>query len=650
MSATASQQTNRTSYAKAKRRDLERADWINGVVSESKQLAESLDDAAKLVFHTEQLCKLQKLSNSDNQDDRRLLTLAGAGVIAAVRQTLGLNLFDVQLHAGVIVSRGAVAEMQTGEGKTLSVAFPAYFKAIAGRGVHVATPNDYLARRDFQKLSPVFRALGLSTGLLDDKATPEQSQSAYLADITYGPGHAFGFDYLRDQLTLERMSQYGVGHQIYTEITANESQQKNVLLQRGLHAAIIDEIDHVLIDDATSPLVLSGSGEGESPDADVHRAAVMSARQLERTTDFLLHGRSVELTDSGYRRIYDDAAMTTHHALVRPWHEYVILAIRVRYFYVRDVHYVIADNSVQIVDESTGRIFTDRSWSEGLHQAVEASEGLSIRPENKTLARITRQRFYRYYDWLGGMTGTATGCDREFETVYGLPVAVVPLRMESKRKLLEPRLAISREEKIDAIVEEVQSVQAQGRAVLIGTLNIAESIAISEGLTQSGLAHQLLNGIQDADEASVVASAGEEGAITVATNLAGRGTDIGLAPSVAEAGGLHVIVTENHVLTRVDRQLIGRCARCGDPGTARVFVSAEDSLVQDHAPWIARAISRWHRTGRRGDLQMDRRIKRAQTEKQRGAASMRWQLLQCDRDDEQLFKKSNPAPNGCWKL
>ncbi len=582
-------------------------------------------------------------------DDSRVLVLAAAGVIEAVRQALGLQLFDVQLHAGVIVSRGAVAEMQTGEGKTLSVAMPAYVKALAGRGVHVATPNSYLAERDCQRLAPVFSLLGMTTGLLQDKAPAKATRAAYQADITYGPGHAFGFDYLRDQLTLDRISSQKLGHQLYSRMLGEATEEAP--LQRGLFAAIVDEIDHVLLDDAVSPLLLSGGGEGESPDADVHREARVVAESLEIEHDFQsLAGENVQLTEAGFERVYKHEEMTLHPQLVRPWHEYVVLALRAMHVFQRDVHYVVRDNDVQIVDASTGRIFEDRTWSDGLHQAVEARESLSISRETLPLAKITRQRFYRYYQSLAGMTGTATGCEREFATVYGLPVCEVPLRIPTKRIVLSAHVSLTWQEKLMAIGDETETIIRSGRAVLIGTLNIAESVEVASELTSRGLALELLNGVQDADEAAIIAKAGQPSAITVATNLAGRGTDIALHPTVAKLGGLHVILTQKHSLFRVDRQLIGRCARCGDPGTARVFVSAADVLPQDHAPWIGRAIKRWDDRGRFGKLALEDRLQRVQANQQRLATSRRWRLLQSDQEDEKLLNKSSAAPDRCWQL
>jgi preprotein translocase subunit SecA len=649
MSTITQMPANRSSLARRKRRDLARKGWIEGVVAESKKLAKNLEGASRADLHAHTHRLRQFVKTETAADDPRVLALSAAAVIEAVRQVLSLQMFDSQVHAGLIVSRGAVAEMQTGEGKTLSVAVPAYVRALASRGVHVATPNSYLASRDHQKLAPVFSLLGMNAGLLKEDASSEETRAAYRADITYGPGHSFGFDYLRDQLILDRINSPRLGHRVYSRFCGEMPETK--LLQRGLFASIIDEIDHVLIDDAVSPLILSGSSEGESLDAEVHREARVVAESLRMEADFekLGHG-NVQMTDSGFERVYARSDMVIHPQLVRPWHEYVVLALRASHCYLRDVHYVIQNEQLQIVDTSTGRIFEDRTWAEGLHQAIEAREGLQISCETTPLARITRQRFYRYYDSLGGMTGTATGCEKEFASVYGLPVSVVPLRTPSRRIVFPEHVSRNENEKMAAIGDETESIAEAGRAVLIGTINIAESLEMANELISRGLTFELLNGIQDADEAAIVARAGQPGAITVATNLAGRGTDIALGPSVAECGGLHVIVTQNHTLERVDRQLIGRCARCGDPGTARIYVSAEDTLPHQHAPWLGRAIKRWDDHGRPAKLSLEHRFRKVQSNHQRMATAHRWRLLQSDRDDEKLLNRSAAAPTGCWQL
>lgn len=622
--------------------------WITSIIQQSHHVAASLHGCSggQLRAHTERLAL--SIRKDTEAADPQLLALAAGGVIEAIRQTLSLNLFDVQLHAGIAVSCGAVAEMQTGEGKTLAGVLPAYVHALQGRGVHVATTNAYLADRDHGQLSPVFGLLGMTTGLLADDASAEQTRAAYRADVTFGPGHAFGFDFLRDQLVLSQAEAEPLGTGVYRSICGAPLQ--NQLRQRPLHAAIVDEVDHVLIDDAVSPLILSSSGKGEAPDAEIHLQAHWVASHLTHDRDYVIEfaNKLVQLSEHGFQKVYQDDQFATHPKLVRPWHEYVILALRAEHFFQRDVHYVVNAEEVQIVDESTGRIFQDRSWSDGLHQAVEAAENLTITPENASLARITRQRFYRHYEVLGGMTGTATGCEREFASVYGLAVCTVPLRTPSRRSIQPQCICKCQASKFQAIAEEAQQLIQRGRAVLIGTLNIAQSQAIAGELDRRGLTYQLLNGVQDAEEAAVIADAGQQRAITVATNLAGRGTDIKLDPSVRNSGGLHVIVTEHHSLRRVDRQLIGRCARCGDPGSARVYLSPDDELFGRHAPWISRAIER-HSASMPFSEPIAKQIQRSQTEMQSKAASIRWQMLQLDRENESLLQPAQDL-TGCWQM
>jgi preprotein translocase subunit SecA len=651
MMGTSSTSENRSGVASARQRKLRRRGWLTDVIDEAKSASQTLANASpqQLRAHTDKLRRFVQSKQDPSADS--MLILSAAGVIEAIRRTLGLTLFDVQIHASLVVSLGAVAEMQTGEGKTLSVALPAYVRSLAGRGVHVATPSEYLARRDHDKLVAAFELLGVTTGLITESMSTIEKQNAYRADVTYAAAHAFGFDYLRDQLSLGSSDQRRLGEDIYS--LAMSDQSCSTRLQRGLAAVIIDEIDHVLIDDAVSPLLLSGSQTGPSPDAQIHHAAMDWADQMSLDVDFEIQaGGQLRLTQVGLDRVYssDAAPFIVHPELVRPWHEYVVAALRAKHCYQRDIHFVVRDQQVQIVDGSTGRIFHDRTWSDGLHQAIEARQGLAIQAEAKPLARITRQRFFRQYKFIGGMTGTASGCEREFASVYGLPVNVVPLRVESKRIVMPFQLTVNQQKKWAMIADQTQAVVNAGRAVLIGTLSISESLEVASHLESRGIAFELLNGVQDDDEAALISKAGQVGVVTVATNLAGRGTDIVLSPEVKAAGGLHVIVVQKHVLGRVDRQLIGRCARCGDPGTAQVFVSADDLLVAKHAPWIARAIERWGRNDTSLPPNIFRTLGRVQARQQRIDSATRRRLLKSDQDIAQLWARSRPTPQRCWQL
>ncbi|MEM8667008.1 MAG: preprotein translocase subunit SecA [Planctomycetota bacterium] len=639
---------DRTRLARQKSRMLLQSNRIQQTVDETKRCAKALESYSDrdLVSHTNQLRRFQS-DASKRMEQTQFLALSAAAVVEALRRVMGLRLFDVQIRAGVMVSHGAVAEMQTGEGKTLSGAIPAYVHALSRRGVHVVTTNAYLAERDRESLDPVFQLLGISTGVLLSHLSPAETRAAYRADVTYGPGYAFGFDYLKDQLTLDRIQRPRLGHRVLTQMAGKESSSH--LLQRGLNAAIIDEVDHVLIDDAVSPMILTFGSDEESPDSAIHREAKCVADHLVQDADFLCTGRHVELTDHGFRVVYASSKDAVRSQLLRPWHEYVVLALKAKHALRRDIDYVLVDDEIRIVDPSTGRIFEDRKWSDGLHQAVEARESMRIRSERVAEAKITRQRFYRQYRFLAGMTGTAAGCEREFASVYGMPIAVVPLRRSSRRLMLAEHHSLTRTEKMTAIGSECEAMVGDGRSVLVGTLSIAESLEIASELQGRGLRFELLNGIQDADEASIVAGAGQPGAITVATNLAGRGTDIKLHADVAKSGGLHVIVAQPHSLSRVDRQLVGRCARCGDPGSARVFVCAEDSPAKDHAPWIRRALQRWDRQGRKQSLELQRRLQKCQDSIQRQATAQRWSLLESDCEDERLLTNRN-SPQHCFQL
>lgn len=651
MIASSAKEKRRSTVASQTKRLLRRVDWLPSIISRAKNVAQTLHNASPIELrqHTEHLRRFVQSEQDSHAES--VLVLAAAGVIEAIRRSLGMTLFDVQIHAGLIVSMGAVAEMQTGEGKTLSVALPTYIRSLSGLGVHVATPSNYLARRDHDKLAPAFNSLGVSTGLVTDTSSVSEKQSAYQADVTYAAANTLGFDYLRDQMSCDTGDQRQLSNRIYA--LAQSDRYSSQKLQRGQSSAIVDEIDHVLIDDAVSPLLLSDSGGGLSSDAEIHKTAMQWAEQLSVDVDFeIVGGGQVTLSDAGFDRVYGPSAgqMIIHPNLMRPWHEYVVVALRAKYMYRRDIHFVVRDEKVQIVDISTGRVFKDRTWSDGLQQAIEAREDLPIESETIALARITRQRFFRGYRFMGGMTGTASGCESEFASVYGLAVESIPPRQRSRRIEMPNHLSIHKERKWAAIANQTRVMIQAGRAVLIGTLSIAESLEVAAELELCGIAFELLNGVQDADEAALVALAGQPGAVTVATNLAGRGTDIPLNAEVKRAGGLHVIVTQKHVLARVDRQLIGRCARCGDPGTTQTFISADDTLVANHAPWIARAIHRYCNGSSVAPPDLSKHLLRVQTRQQQTASATRTRLLKNDQEVAKLWTQTNQTPARCGQL
>jgi preprotein translocase subunit SecA len=564
----------------------------------------------------------------------------------ALRRASGICLYDVQLLAASALAQGAIAEMQTGEGKTLACAPAAYLHALTGRGVHIATTNQYLAKRDYETLLPAYKLLGISVGLLPEQSgspteqsgSPAAKYDAYRCDVTYGTGYEFGFDYLRDQLTLQQASRRTLGAKTLESLLGGSS-KSSLLVQRELYYSIVDEADNVLLDDAASPLILSGSAEGEAKDAQVHRAAREIIDELTAREHYRVSPGSgrFALTDAGIDWIHNVGDRIPIDLLERTWTEYVeqaLNAVALR----RDVHYVVTgEGEVQIVDTGTGRIFTDRTWREGLHQAVEAKEGVTITPEKIALAQITRQRFSRMYERLAGMTGTATGCEREFRQVYGLRIVPIPLRTLSRRELWPTRFFVDQDQKWNAIADSIQEIYQQQRPVLVGTTSIADSEHLAQLLLARGLEFQLLNGRQDADEAAIVAAAGQRRTVTIATSLAGRGTDIKLGDSVMELGGLHVIVSDCSDSARIDRQLVGRCARQGDPGSAQMFVSAEDSLIQQHGSWLVQSIER--NVDPNGETKVDfsGQLRRIQRSGERMGYSARCIMLRRDLSRETLF-------------
>lgn len=514
-----------------------------------------------------------------------------AVVLEAARRVLGVTLYDVQLLAGLALARGAIAEMRTGEGKTFCALIPACIYALKGEGVHVMTVNAYLAQRDFEQLAPVYRLLGLTAGLIEANASPVAKRAAYACDITYGPGYEFGFDYLRDQLALMMTPRSALGTKFIADLQGRPS-HKPAMMQRGHAFAVIDEADSVLLDEATTPLILATGGDQPAANAEVYRSAGKLAEGLEQSTHFVINTetRSLHLTPLGQLRLHSYRNDFSRRGLDRPWSIYVVQALRAKYFYQRDEHYVVRDDAIALVDQSTGRIFSDRSWSDGLQQAVQAKEQVKITAENKSAARVTRQRFFRRYQQVCGMTGTAQGAEGELLEIYGLDVEVIPPHRPNKRIQFPTRTFRSMLAKEHAILGDIESIHRIGQPVLVGTASIAASERLAGQLGRKQIPFQLLNGKQDATEAAIIASAGVRKSLTIATNMAGRGTDIRLGPGVAELGGLHVIAAEPQRSTRIDRQLIGRAARQGDPGSSRLYASADDELLVRHAPELRNRI------------------------------------------------------------
>jgi preprotein translocase subunit SecA len=490
--------------------------------------------------------------------------------------------FRVQLLGGAAMMGGALAEMQTGEGKSLTALLPAIAAALSGRPVHIVTVNDYLARRDAELFRPACNALGLTVGLVQHGQKFQDRQWAYACDITYCTNKELVFDYLRDRLALG--VRHGRARLVVDELFKTKlAGQSQGLLLRGLHFAIVDEADSVLIDEARTPLILSGvPGEAES-DPGLYEAALDFARRLLPDEDFRVSEsrKAIQLTARGEGRIADfTVGLQGLWAIRRAREELVQQALSALHFFRRDVQYIVADGKVQIVDEYTGRVMPDRSWEHGLHQLIEAKERCAITERRHTLARITYQRFFRRYLHLCGMTGTAIETAGELRAVYGLRVVRIPTNRPLRRTNLGSRVFCTGELKWKAVVDSVNVAVRNGRAVLIGTRSVDASEHVDELLLKAGLRPVILNARQDRQEAEIVAGAGQPGRITIATNMAGRGTDIQLHPAVREAGGLHVILTEYHESRRIDRQLFGRAGRQGDPGSYESIVALDDELFR----------------------------------------------------------------------
>ena len=498
-----------------------------------------------------------RLTKGETLDD--LLPEAFALVREAARRVLGLRHFDVQLIGGYILHRGNIAEMATGEGKTLVATLPAYLNALEGKGVHVVTVNDYLAKRDSEEMGRVYKFLGMSVGLITHEMDFPARKAAYAADITYGTNNEFGFDYLRDNMVVSL----------------------DQMVQRPLHYAIVDEVDSILIDEARTPLIISGPGEKST---NLYQVLADVVSHFKEGEDYTVDEKqkTVAPTEKGIAKaekllgvsnMYDgEAGIDYSHQLMA--------ALKAKALMIRDRDYVVKDGEVIIVDEFTGRLMFGRRYSEGLHQAIEAKEHVKVERESQTLATITFQNYFRMYDKLSGMTGTAKTEEQEFQKIYNLSVYTVPTNKPNIRKDLPDVIYKTKRAKYRAVVREIEKLHAQGRPVLVGTTSISQSEELSDMLKKKGISHNVLNAKHHEQEAAIVADAGQMGAVTIATNMAGRGTDIVLGEGVAELGGLHIIGTERHESRRIDNQLRGRCARQGDPGSTQFYLSLEDDLMR----------------------------------------------------------------------
>ncbi|RZA33233.1 MAG: preprotein translocase subunit SecA, partial [Lysobacteraceae bacterium] len=543
----------------------------------------------------------------------KILPEAFAVCREASRRVLGMRHYDVQLIGGMVLHLGKIAEMRTGEGKTLVATLPTYLNALEGKGVHVITVNDYLARRDAAWMGKLYGWMGLSVGVVYPGMPHSDKREAYAADITYGTNNEFGFDYLRDNMAMSKEDRH----------------------QRGLHYAIVDEVDSILIDEARTPLIISGPAD-ESPELYIRVNRIVPKLVKQETEDgdgdFWVDekGKQVHLSEAGMQHaeellreagILENEEDSLYGANNLSVVHHLNAAMRANAIYQRDVDYIVRDGEVVIVDEFTGRTLTGRRWSDGLHQAVEAKEGVPVQRENQTLASITFQNLFRMYKKLSGMTGTADTEAFEFQSIYGLEVIVIPTNRPTVRKDSSDQVFLNRNGKFNAVLADIQDCYARGQPALVGTTSIETSELLSEHLRKAGVPHEVLNAKQHEREAQIVANAGMPGAITIATNMAGRGTDIVLGGSldaaleqlpedatdadraqvradwqvrhdqVKAAGGLHIVGTERHESRRIDNQLRGRSGRQGDPGSSRFYLSLEDNLMRIFASdWVQKAM------------------------------------------------------------
>ena len=522
---------------------------INALEPEMEQLADE-DFAARMQQYKE------AVQNGERTLDD-LLPEVFALVREASRRVLGMRHYDVQLIGGMVLHKGRIAEMKTGEGKTLVATLAVALNALSGKGVHVVTVNDYLARRDAEWMGKLYGFLGLTTGIIVHGLDDEQRKAAYAADITYGTNNEFGFDYLRDNM------------KFYAE----------QLVQRGHNFAIVDEVDSILIDEARTPLIISGPA-----DEDVSAYRIMDGIVRQLTPEHYTvdeKARTAMLTEEGVARceellkienLFDPANITAQHGILQ--------SLKAHHVFKRDVDYVVKNDEVVIVDEFTGRTMEGRRYSDGLHQALEAKEGVTVAAENQTLASITFQNYFRLYDKLSGMTGTADTEALEFQQIYNLTVVTIPPNRPMIRKDYADLIFRTRKEKYEAILKAIKELYETGQPVLVGTISIETSEMLSAHLKRMGIPHNVLNAKQHEREAEIVAQAGQKGKVTIATNMAGRGTDIILGEGVRELGGLHILGTERHESRRIDNQLRGRSGRQGDPGSSRFYLSLEDDLMR----------------------------------------------------------------------
>jgi preprotein translocase subunit SecA len=623
------------------RRELASDEWLRGLIArfsrQRRQAMRMRRFARRVGEHEAAISPLEnpelisKFRSTCLQARREGLTdeicsLAFACIREASKRVLGMRHHDVQIMAGWALMRGYIAEMQTGEGKTLVATLPACTVAATGASTHVITVNDYLAGRDAQSNRPLYEMLGLTVGLVVADMSAEDRRTQYGKNITYVSNKEVVFDYLKD-----RIADGGRSKALHLLRRVCRAESQSPLILRGLHYAIVDEADSVLIDEARTPLIISAT-EADGQET-IFTAAVDCAKSLERGKHFTVSiHNEVTITALGEHYIASRLAELPGVWRSPQWRrELCHKALQALHTFHRDQHYIVADGKVQIVDEFTGRVMPDRSWERGLHQMIEIKEACEVTGQRRTLSQMTYQRFFRRYARLGGMTGTAEEVRSELSRVYGLKTIRIPTHKPSKRRRLEDHCLVTSDARCERVAQRSAQLMRVGRAILIGTRSVEASERISAQLTTLGIEHQVLNARQDGEEAAIVARAGESGRVTVATNMAGRGTDIKLPEDVRRSGGLHVILTEFHESGRVDRQLFGRSARQGEPGTVEAIVSLEDELFVRHAPLLRRFVVASARDGVAGKFACRMLVKTAQWLAARREFAVRMSTMKNDR-------------------
>jgi preprotein translocase subunit SecA len=581
--------------------------------------------------------------------DHLLPEAFGLVCVAALRTTR-LRPFDVQIAGGVILHRGALAELKTGEGKTLVAAMPAFLNALAGKGVHITTVNDYLANRDAEWMGPIYSALGLTVGALKMQMQDQARSQAYRSDITYGTASEFGFDFLRDRLKVSGFKgQAAPFWGPWSSSNGEYSQPLDPKVQREHNYAIVDEADNIFIDEAKTPLIISAPTRPAEPEEQVvYHWADKVAKAMVRNKHFTLDEKKqkIELTEEGRQVVrYSNAPVGPHSHAMDKLHEHIERALHAHFRFRRDQHYMLEKEKVVIIDEYTGRRMPDRSWREGLHQAVEAKEGVQVMLASDHAAQITFQSYFRLYKKLSGMTGTAAQNWYEIRRVYKIWVVRVPTNAPVIREQWPDRVFPTEDAKFVEVVKEISRLRELGRPVLIGTRSVEKSEKLSGLLTEAGIDHQVLNARQHEREAQVVALAGLRGKVTIATNMAGRGTDIKPTTEVVEAGGLHVLGTERHDARRIDHQLAGRSGRQGDPGSCQFYLALDDELLEGLGPDRQMALEERGRRGGNIDWQTYRkRFLKAQRRVERRHRRQRVDLMLYEKQRQEILKDLGADP------